>query len=83
MGNENKIFIKTTEKDGVLIDHYNDLYGLVSAWQNKKGEVNLNWCDMHFGRESKRMPVKIPLGDKEQAVTTLVEIVNAIERGDV
>ena len=41
MGNENKIFIKTTEKDGVLIDHYNDLYGLVSAWQNKKGEVNL------------------------------------------
>jgi hypothetical protein len=69
--------IPTSDKDGVKLEEYNNVYSLVS-YRNEYEQ----WAKYRVGKDKyadKDWPVKVSLGDRETAVRALKEIIAQVE----
>ena len=84
MGNvESRDFLLVDEKygDGVATNEYNGQWALVKAKQKPDGDIWMEWVYPAKKNEpgEKRLPWKIPLGDRESASATLRLLADMIE----
>jgi hypothetical protein len=75
--------IKTTKSSGICIDEYNGRYSVMSAWENREGEVKPNFVKTlprKDGEEGKVVPVKMLLGEsKAEAIGKLKCLIDVLE----
>lgn len=76
--------IKTSKYSGIAIDEYNGKFSIMSAWENRQGDVKPNfvktlpWKD---GEEGKVVPVKMLIGDsKGMAISNLQSLIEQLSR---
>ena len=66
--------IKVTEKSGVGLDAYNGNYKLVDHWYSTRDdEFKAQWCTVTIGKDEKKRPMAVFLGDKATAIKVLEE----------
>ena len=68
---------RTTEYDGIRLSEYNGTYSL-EALRTKDDKFYPVWARYQKGRDEfqdKAWPVKVILGNKEQAKTTLLKLI--------
>lgn len=84
MTNQQK-FIVTNEtyNEGILLDVYNNEFGLAIANEGKDGKLYLKWV-FPQGKDrnpiEKAIPLKITLGVKQQAIQRLEQLIMMIEQ---
>ena len=76
------ISIGNTNKS-LSLEDYQGKYSIVSTWEGKDGSVKPNWCfrqDRVDGENvpGKAIPLKLYLGDKAAAVSTLLQLASAL-----
>lgn len=62
--------LKTTDKDGLILEEYNGKYSLISARVGNDGKLYKQFATYQIGRDKhadKDWPVKISLGDPSEA----------------
>jgi hypothetical protein len=68
--------IQVNEYDYIDIEDYNGKKSLVLGYEKKDGSFGVKWCKMEFGKgNEKNVPVKIPLGNAEQAIDILQTLI--------
>ena len=80
-------YIETNEKykRGVAVDEYNGTYSLAAVETGKDGKQYLVWCfpqkfkDGQKVAADKAVPVKIGLGNREEAIARLKLLLGALE----
>lgn len=88
MGISAEVFIKTSEKygSGVAIDEYQGEFSVVAAREGQDGEVYLRWVYPQLGKDrkpaEKAIPQKITLGNKQQAIQRLEQLLLFVEQWD-
>lgn len=68
-------------KQGAMLNEYGGMYSIVSAKKGSDGNVNMQWC--HASGKDKKpvekaMPLKIMLGDKNQAIAVLTSMLKEL-----
>ncbi len=67
-------------KSGFMLEEYNGTYSLVNAYEDKNGEAQMKWAyiekrekkgDKWEGVPGKKLPWKIELGTREEAIANL------------
>lgn len=81
-------FIMTQEKwkAGIGIEEYNGEYGICACQQGEDGKIYARWVFPQKGKErepgDKAIPMKLTLGDKDQAVERLQALIKTLQGGD-
>jgi len=70
-------FIKTNQEygRGVQLDEYNGVFSLIAAREGTDGKIYKEWAfpqDKDRRPRDKAIPVKVDLGDKDQAIEALL-----------
>ena len=66
--------IQINQKSAVELEEYQGGFSLISCWYStKKDEWVQQWATMQFGKEEKRAPVKVYLGQRDKAIQVLEE----------
>lgn len=76
------ISIGKTNKSLSLEDYQGNI-SIVSTWEGRDGSIKPNWCFRQERVEGenvpgKAIPLKLSLGDKAAAVSTLLQLVSAL-----
>ena len=77
--------IRTTEKDFIELNEYNGVFSLIACREDQAGKVWQEWGKKKFGKtgySEKDLPIKVVLGNRSQAVTTLEMLLNALDKQD-
>ena len=77
---------RTTDYDGVRLSEYNGKYSIEALKASKDGKFYSIWAKYRNGKDSyqeKNWPVKVILGDREKAKTTLLKMIAEIGESDV
>ena len=74
LGNSNK---------SLSLELFNNKYSIVSTWEGKDGKTRANWCFRQERVNGENVPgtaetVKVILGDKAAAVSTLLQMLAAL-----
>jgi hypothetical protein len=78
--------LKTSGKNGILLEEYNGEYGLTATYEGKDGKDWAQWGKAKISKDSysdKDRPIKVVLGDKATAIDCLTKIINALNNEDV
>ena len=81
--------VKTTKFGGICVDEYNGNISLMSAWENREGQVKPNMCtvkakDFKTGEiAEKYTALKIYLGSRDRAIEVLEELTRQLKGGAV
>uniref|UniRef100_A0A6M3JQP5 Transcriptional coactivator p15 (PC4) C-terminal domain-containing protein n=1 Tax=viral metagenome TaxID=1070528 RepID=A0A6M3JQP5_9ZZZZ len=77
-------FIKTNLKHGTGfgIDVYKQEFSIVSGFESKDGQINIRWVYPQKDRKpsDKVRPNKITLGNRQQAIQRLEQLIHFIEQ---
>lgn len=82
-------FIKTNEKygSGVAIDEYKGEFSLCAAFEGENGQVYIRWSYPQKGKgddrgpNDKAVPHKISLGNKQQFIQRMEQLIHQAQRG--
>lgn len=69
--------IKTGDKTGVEIEEYQGRYALASLYIGTDGKMYKEWAYRQYGKDKvadKATPIKVSLGDKQQAIDVCREM---------
>ena len=83
-----EVFIEQEDSkynEGVLLDYYNGQYSLVRARRGSNGTVYKDWCfpqNKDRAPGPKSLPWKITLGAREEAISALRQILDALTGGN-
>lgn len=84
MASDNFILINEKFKEGIMLDKYQNEYGLCMAQEGEDGKKYLRWVfPQGKNREpgKKAIPMRITLGVKQQAIQRLEQLLMMIEKG--
>ena len=76
-------------KSGFILEEYNGVYSLVNAYRKKDGETEMKWAyiekrekneatDKWEGKPGKKLPWKIELGTRDQAIKHLRDVLEQL-----
>jgi hypothetical protein len=74
---------KINEWDCIELNEYKGNYEITLGYAKKDGSFGVKFCKREFGKgNEKNVPVKIPLGDKEKAISVLRSLLEELESTD-
>lgn len=78
------MFILTDRQygEGFEVNEYKGQISLIAAREANNGKIYQRWGEIETGKDqTKRLPVSVKLGSKEDAIKTLQAVINCIKGG--
>ena len=68
--------------DTVKVEEYNGMFSLVQGYIGKDGNEGVKTCERYFGKEKKKAPISVTIGNRDTAADNLRSIFREIYGDD-